>query len=504
MTIGLPVSSLIAVSVSLSPPAAQFANFNSLLVLGDSDVIDVRQRMRTYSTLGQVATDFGTSASEYLAAVAYFGQSPQPTTLYIGRWAKTATKGLLLGGALTATQQLLANFTSITNGGFHILVDGGASTNITGINLTGATNLNGVAALIQTALQAIGGAFAAVTVVWNAGSGQFLIKSGTTGASSAISATTAPSAGTDLGPLILTTAGTLAYTQAGIVAESAVAAVVLFDTNIATQWYGLMFAVPAGDIIDSDHLAVAAYIEAAALPHVYGLTTSAAAAIVSPDTTSIGALLKALSYNRTFFQYSSTNGFAVASMFGRMFTVNFNANNSTITLMWKIEPGVTAEILTPTQVAALSANNYNFFAAFNNATSIIVNGKVASGQFIDTVWGVDWLSNRIQTDCYNLLYTSQTKIPETDAGNQQIATAITAACQAAVDNGLLAPGFWTTGGFGQIQNGSFLQKGFYVFTPPISSQSPADRAARKSVPFQVAAKLAGAVHTINVAINVNP
>jgi len=171
--------------------------------------------------------------------------------------------------------------------------------------------------------------------------------------------------------------------------------------------------------------------------------------------------------------------------------------------MFKQEPGIVAEVLTPSQASALNANNYNYFAAFNNNTNIIVNGKVASGQFIDTIWGCDWLANEVQTNVYNLLYGSL-KIPQTDAGNNQIATAIEAACQQGVNNGLMAPGVWNAAGFGQLVQGQFLQKGYYVYQPPIAQQAQADRAARKSVPFQVAAKLAGAVHSVNVVINVNP
>ena len=80
---------------------------------------------------------------------------------------------------------------------------------------------------------------------------------------------------------------------------------------------------------------------------------------------------------------------------------------------------------------------------------------------------------------------------------------VEAVCSQAVTNGLLAPGVWTSGGFGSLSMGDFLPKGFYVYAPPIASQNSADRAARKSVPIQVAAKLAGAIHTVNVLINVN-
>jgi hypothetical protein len=140
---------------------------------------------------------------------------------------------------------------------------------------------------------------------------------------------------------------------------------------------------------------------------------------------------------------------------------------------------------------------------FSNSTAIIVNGKVASGQFIDTIYGIDWLANYIQTNLYNLLYQTPTKVPQTDPGTHLLVTNIEASCAQAVTNGLLAPGNWTSNGFGTLQQGDFLSKGYYVYAPPVATQSASDRSARKSVPIQVAAKLAGAIHTVNVLVNVN-
>src|SRR3569833_1300264 len=110
---GLPVSRLIDVTVNLSPVAAQFANFDSLLIIGDSDVINVADRIRSYGSITEVATDFGTTAPEYLAAVLFFEQVPEPAQLYIGRWAQAATHGLLLGGFLSASQKLMSAWTPI-------------------------------------------------------------------------------------------------------------------------------------------------------------------------------------------------------------------------------------------------------------------------------------------------------------------------------------------------------------------------------------------------------
>ena len=64
----LPVSNLVNVQVNLTATPGQAQSLSNILIVGSSDVIDVTQRIRTYSTLSQVATDFGTSAPEYFAA----------------------------------------------------------------------------------------------------------------------------------------------------------------------------------------------------------------------------------------------------------------------------------------------------------------------------------------------------------------------------------------------------------------------------------------------------
>jgi hypothetical protein len=506
MPTGLPVSRLISVSVNLQPLAAQFANFTSLLIMGDSDVINVKDRIRSYQQLSDVAADFGTTAPEYLAAALYFSQVPTPAQLFIGRWASAATKGQLVGGVLSAANQLLPHWTAVTTGSLKIAVDGGVATNVTALNFSGASTMAGVAAIIQAGIRALAGGFAAVSVTWDAIRKQFVITSGTTGAASAVADLTGAGSGTDISGagFIQGTTATKQSTANGQAAETALAGVQALD-QLSTQWYGLTAATTVA-LATADHLAIAAYIEgtgASGNPHLYGITTQDAAALGSTDSTSLGFQLSALGYNRTFYQYSSSSLYAVASLFGRAFSVNFQANNSTITLMWKQEPGLAAEQLTSTQADALNRTNHNYFAAYNNSTNIVVNGKMASGIYFDEIWGADWLANQIQTDVYNLLYTSPTKVPQTDAGMNLIATTIEGSCVRGVNNGLLAPGIWQQAGFGQLKQNDFVSKGFYVYTPPLSTQPVADRAARKSVPFQVAAKLAGAVHSVAITVNLN-
>ena len=187
----LPISRLVNVSVSLTPNPAQMQNINNLLMLGSSDIIDVFERLRNYSTINAVAADFGTSAPEYLAAVLWFEQSPQPTNLSIGRWAKTATSAKLVGGALSAANQAIAAWNAMVTPGFQINMNG-IPYAIAPASFAGQTTLNGIASAIQTALSA---SVAGTTCVWNSVYTRFEIELlGSTGVNSLTALTRASSA----------------------------------------------------------------------------------------------------------------------------------------------------------------------------------------------------------------------------------------------------------------------------------------------------------------------
>ena len=603
---GLPVSNLVNVSVNLTPQGALGLSFGVLMIAGDSNVINGAQRFRSYSNIAEVAADFGTTAPEYLAAALYFSQSPQPSTspfpLMVGRWFSAASAALNVGGILSASQQVLANWSNISNGGLDIVIDGTAQ-NLTGLNFTSVTNLNGVASVITAALSAgatcvwtgtnfeiisgttgIGinatGTFTVaatgtngdtihvdgtlVTLVTGSPTGnQVLIGStatqtaanlqlflqnstdvnitkatyarvgtvitatyltpGTAGnaftlatsstdivvsAGTLTGGTNASSvgyatlgAGTDISAQLLLTASTSQALAAGFAAESPVQCVSVL-ANLSPLWYGLMFSA-TGSISSSQSLAVSSFIEAQQITRVHGVTTSDTNSLSSLSTTDLAYLMQQAGYNQSFIQYSSTTPHAVASMFGRAFSVDFEGSDTTITLMFKQEPGVTGENLTSAQASALQAKNCNVFVDYVNSTVILQYGTMSSGQFFDTIQGIDWLQNAIQTAVYNVLFTSTTKIPQTDAGVNQLTNAIAQVCGQAVSNGLVAGGVWNAPGFGSLEEGQYLKAGYYIFATPLALQSESDRAARKAPPIQVAVKLAGAIQSVNVLVSVN-
>lgn len=268
-----------------------------------------------------------------------------------------------------------------------------------------------------------------------------------------------------------------------------------------TNWYGLGIA-DSEDLTPAEITATAAAIQASSLSRVFAVTSDDSGIIDSASTIDIASTLKAAGYGRTFVQYSTRSKYAALSAFGRAFTVNFTGNNTTITLKFKTEPGVTYETLTSSQAAAVDAKNANVYVYYANDTSIFQQGVMSNGDFFDERHGLDWLQNYVQTNLYNLLYTSTTKIPQTEAGITRLLSNVEQSLDQAVSNGLVAAGVWNGGDIGQITAGDTLTKGYYVYAQPLSSQAQADREARKAPLIQAAIKLAGAVHYADVQINV--
>lgn len=151
-------------------------------------------------------------------------------------------------------------------------------------------------------------------------------------------------------------------------------------------------------------------------------------------------------------------------------------------------PGVTYETLGTSQANNLEAKNCNVYVYYENDTAILEQGVMANGDFFDERHGLDWLQNAVQTADYNTLYTSTTKIPQTDAGTTTRIANIELVLDKAVQNGLFAPGKWTGGPIGQLNTGDMLTKGYYTWAENVDDQLQVDREARKGVPIQVAGK----------------
>jgi hypothetical protein len=362
----------------------------------------------------------------------------------------------------------------------------------TGMNFSGITNLNGAASIIQAALTG-------ANCVWDGNN--FNIHSLSTGSTSTLSYASPAGTGTDISGMVgLSQISGASPPVNGIPAETALQCVAALRAH--PEWYGFQFAL-TNDIALSDYTAVAQFIEGCSPPSIFGYTTMDTSVLDPTVTTDIASTMRNLTLERTYGQYSSSSPYASASMVARAFIVDFEANNTTITLKFKQEPGVAGEQLTETQAATLKAKRCNVFVYYSNDAAIIQEGVMANGFFFDEIHGTDWQANRIQTDLFNVLYQAPNKIPQTNPGVHILVTTVENALNQGVVNGLIAPGQWNAPGFGQLAFGQMLPKGYYVWAPLLESQPQSIREQRIAPTIQAAIKMAGAVHFANVIVNVN-
>ena len=372
------LDSIVDIQVLVSPLAAARSSFNQALIIGNTNVISVSDRLKLYESAAEVLEDFALTDPEYIAANIYFSQSPAPDKLWIGRQ--------------------------------------------------------------------------------DSGSGETLVE--------ALQAC----------------------------------------REASTEWY---IAICLGAEY-ADHVACAAYIETATPSSVYAYTTSDADCLTGtaspPD---IFTYLKSLGYSRSIGQYATTqtavypnNIYAIVAIMGYACGQNSGLANSAFTLKFKQETGIAIEPLSSSNINVIEGNNGNLYLEYANYYTIFEQGRMANGTFFDERINLDMFTNNLQLTLMDLLYQNP-KIPQTDAGVTQLIQACNEACDEAVRIGFLGPGTWTGANILNLKTDDPLPNGYLVQAAPLSTQTQADREARKSVPLYIAIKESGAVHSVLVGVYVN-
>ncbi|MDD2775508.1 MAG: DUF3383 family protein [Gallionella sp.] len=271
----------------------------------------------------------------------------------------------------------------------------------------------------------------------------------------------------------------------------------------STNWYiaEVLDANLTTPLVVADATSAAQAISAAN-PSRLLVFTSNDASILTSTQTDIAYAMSQGKYSRVLTNYNSTGVDTGIAMMGIAATTNFNGSNTTQTLMFKSPVGVPAEDLTTPQNAALAGKNANAVVTYNNGSTFYQTGVMADGNFFDTVQGADWLANAIQIGQLNALIQNP-KLPQTDSGVNALISAVTAVLHQAVTNGYVAPGIWNGPAFGSIVTGQQLTTGYYIYVQPINTQTETTRQERIAPPMQIAVKLAGAIQSVSVLININ-
>lgn len=187
----------------------------------------------------------------------------------------------------------------------------------------------------------------------------------------------------------------------------------------------------------------------------------------------------------------------------KLFSVNYNGNNTTLTITYKdlsgvpVDTAINSTILNMTQQVGADV-----YASIEGLPKII--GCRQGNLWADQLTNRTWFLNTLSTTVANVLLTTNNKVPQTERGMQQLKNAAAQVCQLAVTNGMAAPGEWdtsqTTFGVYDEFMSNIRTFGYYIYTAPVATQLQTEREARKAPVMQIALKEAGAIEHASILV----
>lgn len=436
-----PIENIVNVTIDRETKVVSQAGFGVPLIAGVHTLFPERIKFFNGLTVltELLALGFLASSAIYLQAQAIVAQSPRVERLAIGK-LDTNVAGVI-------EVQFSLNF--VSGNVINMDVNGTPISPVTYITSQTATM-----DLLETAIEAIPNVVAA-TATGSMISVQFALGAIATIANvEVIGGSTQPTVVIN----VLTPAVTVSTGLAAIANES-------------EDFYGVCLE----SNLFNDQLSAAEWIESHGTQKLGSFRTAVSTAL-SNATTDIGSVLKAKNFERSFVSYHNiANEYIDAAILGK----GLAEEPGSITYKFKVLKGITADNLTAGALTNLQFKNINHVVA-TGGISILQEGKVAAGEFIDVISGVDWIKTRMQEGVFGVLANAK-KIPYTDAGAKILETEIKNILQQAVARTILAE-FPT----------------FTVFIPKVATQTTPDKLARFFPGITWDATLAGAIHKVRI------
>lgn len=464
-----------------------------LLLTDEVPANDITGSYMIARSASSVANQWGTGTETAAQATAIFSQSPNILNndgyLIVAPYQDIVTAGTVTTVDLS---EKLTALEAVTDGELTVTVDGTAQ-ELKEINLSSASSLEDIADLIGAKLTG-----ATVSVSNN----ELVFTSNTTGTASSVTLSATADATTDLyGADYLD--GAQATTAAGTETEETL-------TQAIQRMAGILYfngIITTRAVEDDEYIAASAAVQAMqdrilicpasttnALTNGTGLFTKTASNFYTRN------LLYTLGDNDSEAAYNAR--IFAAAYLSRGLATNYSGSNTAITMNLKDLVGIEADTnISETILERCATVGADCFPSVEGLAKVVSNEQ--GGMYFDQVTNQIWLVTTIQREVFNVLATTRTKIPQTEAGANIIMSAIKDVCVQGVTNGYLAPGEWNSSDtFGNQED--FLRNirefGYYIWHQPVSEQSQSQREQRKCVPFMVACKESGAVHSCNIQI----
>lgn len=453
---------------NLGAISAPRSGFNLGAIMGSSNVIPTSIRGIVFDSVDDMI-DYGFSSEspEVKAAQVYFAAESKPSAVYICRWVKEST------AATVSYNGPISNGNIVTIGDTSYTVGDGTGDTETIANIAAAATTAG-----------------ATTVNYTASTLNILFTASTAG-SEGVPTTLNVQKGTggDIAEII---------SVAGEDAETPKDAVIAARAK-NSEWYAVAFSE---EISSSNILALSAYIESTnnSAPSVY-FAHSSDSSITSGTAENLFEQLNSKAYSRTIGTATAQPYTHIGAMGYAMGQTRDTAGSS-YTLGLKQLPGTSPDNYTSTQVANVESKKGNVYINRGAYYNIYEKGTVFSGAWFDEIIQLDKLCNNIQLDVMDLLY-SNPKIPQTNAGMARILATLEKRCQESVKIGFVAPGQWNGQDILNLASGDYLATGYLIQSETFESQSQADRDARKAPNIYIALKLAGAIQSVVIQVDVN-
>ncbi len=491
------------VNVSLLEAGRQIARDNMnvvTLMTSQLGTLSSSNRYGIYRTASAVAADFGTNSDVYSHALAFFSTSPNPANsggyLVIGYWRAAEETVAAIAASLTGPQlvaeTVIGQLQTISDGSFDIDIDG-TTEEISGLDFRTTTELSDIVTLLNDELS--GG-----TASLSTDGLSIVITSDTTGASSTITNTSEGSTGTYVGSLLglgLGDGNGLVQGAAAdtLAAETKLAAVTELKNQV--NFKALVFIAKP---VDADVTALSAWAKANNVI-MYDVFSSpdnlevAVSNVVWSNKLASGKNYRCI--------YSKVNNRKLATSYmARNHTVNFGAENSAITMNLK-ELSQVAESYTDTEITKAQRVGLDIYTTSKDVPKLLTSG---ANDFTDNVYNSIALVDAVQTDVFNVLGSTSTKIAQTKKGVKVLIDQCEKTSRGFARSNVIGAGTWTSSdSFGDLATfkRNISENGFYWLAQSLADQPQSEREARKSPVLQGAVKYAGAIHSVDIIINLN-
>lgn len=434
------IDRIVSVQIALNTAGISKEGFSTLLIVGEST--NALARVSSYTSSVQMTEDgYAENDPLYLMAADFFSQIPHPNVLKVGRrqvdTVQVTTKNVLAEGGVYTLSVTSAD---ATNTYTYTVASGDGSAEILGGLATAMATDPTVAAVY---------ADATLTLTNKVTGTAFVVK---------VDKNLAKTNGTSSEAIAETMTACVAYDP---------------------DFYGIAMTSRA----DADILAMAQWAEAN--EKLYGTCVSGADVLDGADNTDIASQLMLNNYYRTFcFYHEDTADYPEVAVMSRCFT----AVPGSETWANKRLSGVKVDPLTETQFVVLRNKNVNTFERFRNL-SLTQTGKVSAGEWIDVIRFRDWLAEEIKVNVLNVIVNNE-KVPYTDSGIAIIEGAIRQSLRQGQVNGGIAPVEYDENGDKNL--------GYTVEVPLARNISPNQKASRILTDVKFTARLAGAIHVVEI------